>query len=61
MTTTITTMMSNRATITPTTGPIAPLLLLLLLPAVDCCGELTMIIVQFITYDKIKLAYHSSS
>ena len=41
MTTMITAMMNNRATITPMTGPIA-LLLLLPLSAFDCCGELTM-------------------
>ena len=37
----ITTMMSNRATITPTTGPTA--LLLLLLSALDCWDDLTTI------------------
>ena len=36
---TITTMMSNRATITPTTAPTA--LLLLLLSALDCWDDLT--------------------
>ena len=35
----ITAMMSNRATITPITGPAA--LLPLLLAPVDCCGEVT--------------------
>ena len=40
----ITAIMNNRATITPMTGPIA--LLLLPLSAVDCCGELTMYIVN---------------
>ena len=35
---TITAMMSNRATITPITGPAA---LPLLLAPVDCCGEVT--------------------
>ena len=37
----ITTMMSSRATITPTTGPTA--LLLLLLSALDCWDDLTTI------------------
>ena len=41
MTTMITAMISNRATITPMTGPIALLLLLLPLSTVDCCGEPT--------------------
>ena len=36
----ITAMMSNRATITPMTGPTA--LLPLLLAPVDCCGEVTI-------------------
>ena len=41
MTTAITIIISNRATITPTTAPIA--LLLLLLPStIDSCGELTI-------------------
>ena len=47
MTTTITAMMNNRATITPMTGPIA-LLLLLPLSAVDCCGELTICTVNIL-------------
>ena len=42
ITTTITTTMSRRATITPTTGPTA--LLLLLLSTGDYCGEATIII-----------------
>ena len=41
MTTMITAMINSRATITPMTGPIAPLLLLLGLSAVDCCGKPT--------------------
>ena len=40
MTTMITAIINNRATITPITGPVA--LLLLPLSAADCCGELTM-------------------
>ena len=60
MTTMITAMMNNRATITPMTGPIA--LLLLPLSAADCCGELTMYTVNIhITCNKIKLSYDSSS
>ena len=41
----ITAMMNNRATITPMTGPIA-LLLLLPLSSVDCCGDLTICLVN---------------